>query len=144
MKAPKVVILNEAAARKLFPDGDAVGRRIGNSFEKSGELEIVGVVRDTNNSSLRDPGPPTMYRPSWQGTSRRANIVLRTAGDPLALTQAVRAAMQELAPTLPIKEFTSQTDQIAKRVEQERLFATAYTAFGGLALLLAASASSAS
>ena len=45
--------------------------------------------------------------------------------------------MQELAPTLPIKEFTSQTDQIAKRVEQERLFATAYTAFGGLALLLA-------
>jgi predicted permease len=137
LQAPKVVILNEAAARRLFPDGDAVGRRIGNSFEKSGELEIIGVVRDTKYSSLRDPGPPTMYRPSWQGTSRRANIVLRTAGDPLALTQAVRKAMQELAPTLPIKEFTSQTDQIAKRVEQERLFATAYTAFGGLALLLA-------
>jgi predicted permease len=135
--APKVVILNETAARRLFPGGDAVGSRIGNSFEKSGELEIVGIVRDTKYSSLRDPGPPTMYRPSWQRTARRANLVLRTAGDPLALTPAVRAAMQEVAPTLPIKEFTSQTDQIAKRVEQERLFATAYTAFGGLALLLA-------
>jgi predicted permease len=137
LKAPKVVILNESAARRLFPAGDAVGGRIGNSFEKSGELEIVGVVRDTKYSSLRDPGPPTMYRPSWQRAARRANVVLRTAGDPLALTQAVRAAMQEVAPTLPIKEFTSQTDQIAKRVEQERLFALAYTAFGGLALLLA-------
>jgi predicted permease len=137
LKAPKVVILNEAAARKLFPAGDAVGGRIGNSFEKSGELEIVGVVRDTKYSSLRDPGPPTMYRPTWQGTSRRSHVVLRTAGDPLALTPAVRAALQEIAPTLPVKEFTSQTDQIAKRVEQERLFALAYTAFGGLALLLA-------
>jgi ABC-type antimicrobial peptide transport system permease subunit len=78
-----------------------------------------------------------MYRASWQGTARRGNLVLRTAGDPVAMTTGVRAALQEIAPTLPIKEFTSQTDQIARRVEQERLFALAYTAFGGLALLLA-------
>jgi len=137
LTAPKVVVLNEAAARKLFPDGDAVGRRIGGSFEKSDEFEIVGVVRDTKYSSVRDPGPPTMYQAVWQGPIRRLNIVLRTAGDPLAMTQAVRAAMQDVDRTLPIKEFTSQTEQIAKRFEQERLFATAYTAFGGLALLLA-------
>jgi predicted permease len=136
-RAPKVAILNEAAARTLFPGGDVLGRRIGGSFEKSGEYEIVGVVRDTKYASVRDPGPPTMYRPVWQGTVRRLNVVLRTAGEPLAMAEPVRAAVRGVAPTLPIQEFTSQTEQIARRFAQERLFATAYTAFGVLALVLA-------
>jgi predicted permease len=135
--APKVAIVNEAAARKLFPDGKVVGRRIGGSFEQSGEFEIVGVVRDTKYSSVRDPGPPTMYRCAWQGTARSLNVVLRTAGDPLGMTESVRAAMREVDPTLPIQRFTSQTEQISLRFAQERLFATAYTAFGALALVLA-------
>jgi predicted permease len=137
MKAPKVAILNEASARKLFPDGDVLGRRIGGSFEKSDELEIVGVVRDTKYASVRDPGPPTMYRCAFQGPARSLNVVLRTAGDPLAMTETVRAAMRDVDPTLPIQRFTSQTEQISLRLAQERLFATAYSAFGGLALVLA-------
>jgi predicted permease len=135
--APKVAIVNEAAARKLFPDGSALGRRVGHSFEKSDEFEIVGVVRDTKYSSVRDPGPPTMYRPVWQTKPRGLSVVLRTAGEPLALSETVRAAMREVDPTIPIQEFTSQTEQIAKRFDQERLFARAYAAFGGLAVLLA-------
>ena len=135
--APKVAILNEAAARKLFPDGNVIGRRVGFSFEKSGEFEIVGVVRDTKYASVRDPGPPTMYRSVWQSRGRSLNYVLRTAGEPMAMTETVRAAMREVDPTLPLQEFTSQTEQIAKRFEQERLFARAYGAFGGLAVLLA-------
>jgi predicted permease len=135
--APKVAILNEAAARTLFPQGDAVGRRIGGSFEKSGEFEIVGVVRDTKYSSVRDPGPPTMYRAAFQSPLRSLNMLLRTAGDPMALTETVRTAMKDVDATLPISRFTSQSEQISLRFAQERLFATAYTAFGGLALVLA-------
>jgi predicted permease len=135
--APKVAIINEAAARKLFPDGDVLGGRIGGSFEKSDEFEIVGVVRDTKYSSVRDPGPPTMYRCAWQGPATSLNIVLRTMGDPMAMTESVRAAMREVDATLPIQRFTSQTEQISLRFAQERLFATAYTAFGALALALA-------
>ncbi len=137
MNAPKVAIINEASARKLFPDGDVLGRRIGGSFEKSNEFEIVGVVRDTKYASVRDPGPPTMYRCVLQGPGRGLNVVLRTAGDPLAMTETVRAAMRKVDPTLPIQRFTSQTEQISQRFAQERLFATAYTAFGVLALVLA-------
>jgi predicted permease len=137
MKAPKVAIINEASARKLFPDGDVLGRRIGNSFEKSNEFEIVGVVRDTKYASVRDPGPPTMYRCVLQGPARSLNVVLRTAGEPLAMAETVRAAMREVDPALPIQRFTSQTEQISLRFAQERLFATAYTAFGVLALVLA-------
>ena len=135
--APKVAIINEASARKLFPDGDVLGRRIGGSFEKSNEFEIVGVVRDAKYASVRDPGPPTMYRCVWQGPARSLNVVLRTAGDPMAMTEAVRVAMREVDPTLPIQRFTSQSEQISLRFAQERLFATAYTAFGVLALVLA-------
>jgi predicted permease len=135
--APKVAILNEAAARKLFADGDALGRRIGGSFEKSGEYEIVGVVRDTKYASVRDPGPPTMYRCVWQQPVRGLAVVLRTTGDPLAMTETVRAAMRQVDPTLPLQRFTSQTEQISLRFAQERLFATAYAAFGALAVVLA-------
>ena len=134
---PKVAILNEAAARTLFPDGHALGRRIGESFEKSGEIEVVGVVRDTKYASVRDPGPPTMYRCVWQTTQRNLHVVLRTAGEPLAMSETVRAAMREIDPTLPVQEFTSQSEHISQRFAQERLFARAYAAFGALAVLLA-------
>jgi putative ABC transport system permease protein len=89
---PKVAILNEAAARRLFPDGDVLGRRIGESFEKSGEIEVVGVVRDTKYASVRDPVSPTMYRCVWQTTQRNLHVVLRTAGEPLAMTETPRCA----------------------------------------------------
>ena len=134
---PKVAILNEAAARMLFPDGDALGRRIGESFEKAGELEVVGVVRDTKYASVREPGPPTMYRSVWQSTQRNLHVVLKTGGEPLAMSEAVREAMREIDPTVPVQEFTSQSEQISQRFAQERLFAYAYAAFGVLAVLLA-------
>lgn len=135
--APKVAIINEASARKLFPDGNVIGRRLGGSFEKSDEFEIIGVVRDTKYASVREPGPPTMYRCVLQSPQRSSNVVLRTAGDPMAMTEAVRAAMRDVDSSLPIQRFTSQTEQISQRFAQERLFATAYTAFGALALALA-------
>jgi predicted permease len=135
--APKVAMINEAAARRLFPDGNAIGRHIGFSFEKAGEFEVVGVVRDAKYASVRDPGPPTMYRCLFQAPLRSSSVVLRTQGDPMAMSETVRAAMREIDPTLPIQRFTSQTEQISQRFAQERLFATAYTAFGGLALVLA-------
>ncbi|MEI6245686.1 MAG: ABC transporter permease, partial [Acidobacteriota bacterium] len=71
--APKVAIINEASARKLFPDGNVIGRRLGGSFEKSDEFEIIGVVRDTKYASVREPGPPTMYRCVLQSPQRSSN-----------------------------------------------------------------------
>jgi predicted permease len=134
---PRVVILNETAARTLFPDGDAIGSRIGESFEKSGELEVVGVVRDAKYESLRNAVPPMMYRAVWQTTQRNLFVVLRTVGEPLAMAETVRAAMREIDPTVPVQDLTSQSELISQRFAQERLFARAYAAFGALAVLLA-------
>jgi ABC-type antimicrobial peptide transport system permease subunit len=78
-----------------------------------------------------------MYRCVWQSTQRNLHVVLRTAGEPLAMTETVRGVMREIDPTVPVQEFTPQSEHISQRFAQERLFARAYTAFGALAVLLA-------
>jgi predicted permease len=135
--SPKVAVINESAARELFPGESPLGRRVGFSPEKAGEIEIIGVTRDTKYSSIRDAAPPTMYSSSLQGATTAMAFVARTSADPNPLTERVRAAVREVDPNLPIASFTTQADQLEGRFAQERLFATAYSLFGGLALLLA-------
>jgi predicted permease len=135
--APRVAVLNETAARKLFPDGDALGGRVGYSLETSGDIEVVGVVRDTKYSSLRDVPPPTMFSHYVQTGAAQMAVVLRTAGDPNAMVDAARGVLRQVDSTLPMTNITTQMAQLEGRFAQERLFATAYALFGGLALLLA-------
>jgi predicted permease len=132
------VIINETAARKFFDGENPVGRRLGSTAEgaSAGEHEIVGVIKDTKYDSLREPAPATLYR-VLPGNVSAANVVARTVGDPAGLIEMVRNAMQQVDPELPLTGMTTQTDQIENRVEQERLFALAYSLFGLLALLLA-------
>jgi predicted permease len=135
--APKVAVMNETAARTLFPDGSPIGRRFGFDKEKSADVEIVGVIRDTKYNSVRDASPPTVYQPYMQGTPRGMNVILRTAGDPSALIESVRTAVRRVDRELPITNIATQTEQIERRFAQERLFANAYVLFGALALTLA-------
>jgi predicted permease len=137
-KAPKVAIINEAAARKFFAGQNPLGRRFGYSLETSGEMEIVGVVRDAKYSQVREPPPATMYVPHLQATLPRATVQVRTAGDPAAAVGALREAVRRVDPDLPMQDVFTQMEQVEKRMEQERLFARAYALFGGLALVIAA------
>ena len=135
--APRVAVLNETAAQKLFPDGQVIGGRLGYSPETASEIEVVGVVRDTKYSSLRDAPPPTMFSNFVQAGTAQMAAVVRTAGDPNALIDGARAVLKQVDPTLPMTNVTTQIAQIEGRFAQERLFATAYALFGGLALVLA-------
>jgi predicted permease len=136
--APKVVIINEAAARKHFSDADPLGRRFGHSAETAGELEIVGVLRDVKYNSVRDPAPPTMYVPYLQTRAASAAMAVRTAMDPASVTSAVRDAVRQVDPNLPMVDISTQLEQVERRFQQEKMFAQTYTLFGLLALLLAA------
>jgi predicted permease len=135
--APKVAVVNEAAARLLFSEGGALGGRFGFEREASTEIEIVGVIRDTKYNSLRDAAPPTVYQPFMQGPPRGMNVILRTAGDPSTLIEPARAAVRRVDAALPLTSVATQTEQIERRFAQERLFANAYVLFGTLALALA-------
>jgi predicted permease len=135
--APNVAILNETAARTLFPGASPVGNRFGFSPEQNRDVEVVGVIRDTKYSSVRDAAPPTVYQPFLQGTPRGMTAVLRTAVDPNSLVDEVRATVRQVDTNLPLTNVTTQSRQVEQRFAQERLFANAYTLFGALALTLA-------
>ena len=138
--APKVGIINEAAASKYFPNENPLGQRFGSSVENSGQIEIVGVLRDAKYSSVRESAPPTMYVPYMQTPSRlsSAMIAVRTHGAPSALTNSVRDAVRQLDPDLPVTDVSTQIEQVERRFAQEKMFAQACSLFGGLAVLLAA------
>ena len=135
--APLVAIINEAAARLYFPDGSALGRRFGQELTESGQIEIVGILRDAKYNNVREAVPPTMYRSYHQGYAGSVTFEVRTAGDPLTAIPAVREAVRAVDPNVPIINVTTQQQEVENRFRQERLFAQAGTMFGGLALLVA-------
>jgi predicted permease len=135
--ATKVVIINEAAARKYFANENPIGQRFGSSVETTGQLEIVGILRDAKYNSVREAAPPTMYVPYLQARAVSASFAVRTAVDPVAATSGVREAVRQIDPNLPLTDISTQLEQVEKRFAQERIFAQAYTLFGALALLLA-------
>jgi predicted permease len=137
-KAPKVVIINDAAARKYFPGENPIGRRFGSSIEDSGQQEIVGVLRDVKYNSVRDSAPPTMYVPFRQARTGGMMVEVRTAGDPVSTMGAVRDAVRRIDPNLPLMDMSTQIEQIERRFLQEKVFAQAYALFGGLAVVVAA------
>jgi len=135
--APKVVVINEAAAKKYFPNENPIGQRFGSSVETTDQLEVVGVLRDAKYNSIRDEAPPTMYVPYFQARAGSAVIEVRTYGEPVSVTSGVREAVRQIEPNLPMMDVSTQLEQVERRFAQEKIFAQAYTLFGGLALLVA-------
>jgi predicted permease len=136
-KAPKIAIINETAARTYFPNENPIGKRFGSSVETAGQIEIVGTLRDAKYDSVRDAVPPTMYVPYLQTRLANAIVQVRTAGDPAGALGAIREAMRQIDPNLPMTNVSTQVEQVEKRLQPERVFAQAYAMFGALALLLA-------
>jgi predicted permease len=135
--ASKVVVINEAAVRKYFPNQNPIGQHFGSSPETTGQLEVVGVLRDAKYDSVRDTAPPTMYVPHTQTRLASSVFEVRTAGQPTGVMSAIREAVRQIDSNLPLTDVSTQIEQVERRFLQERLFAQAYTLFGGLALLLA-------
>jgi predicted permease len=135
--APRVAVINEAAARKYFPNESPIGRYFGGTLEGSGSVEIVGVLRDAKYNGVRDAAVPTRYTPFAQGFQGTGTFEVRTAGDPLTTVGAVRDTVRKVDPTLPLTNVRTQLEELEGRFLQEKVFARAYTLFGGLALLVA-------
>jgi predicted permease len=139
-RTPKVVVVNEAFARKFFPGENPVGRRFAFDPKKPDEVEIVGLAKDAKYSSQREDIPPTIYV-SWRQEPRSmlgATVEVRAVGDPTALLPAVRQAMREVDANLPLNEVKTQVEQADETLRMERLFARLVTLFGLLAQQLAA------
>jgi predicted permease len=136
--APKVVVINRAAANKYFKNESPLGRRFGNSIENRAEFEIVGVLADTKYDEVRQEPPPTMYVPLAQNRNTPLAFFVKSQGAPASLASSLRSVVKGFDAGLPIFDVSTGTQLIEMRVRQERLLATAYSWFGGLAVLLSA------
>jgi putative ABC transport system permease protein len=135
--APPVAIVDETLARRYWPDGDAIGKRI----ETTGDLvwfTIVGVVGGVKHDDLAGERQPHIYAPLAQQPPLGAALVVRTEGAPNAAISAIRSAAQQVDPDIPIYLIRPMADVIGKTLNSQRLTNWLLSAFSVLALLLAA------
>lgn len=133
--APPVVVVNDAFARRHFPGERAVGKSL--RFGQS-PVEIVGVVNDIRQVSMAEPAAPTIYLHNLQNGRVKTTIVARTAGDPMALAPAVRAAIWEIDPLQAITTVFTFDEAVGRSLARSRLLAVLLGSFGALGLLLGA------
>ena len=137
--SPKVAVVNQALARKFFPNGDAVGKTFETDPEDiAGTVTIVGIAADTRYADLRSETPPTFYSDYRQqvGAGRRV-VELRTMADPGSVLSEARAAVASEDRDLPLTDVRTMQEQVATTMAHERVFAQLTSGFGVLALVLA-------
>jgi putative ABC transport system permease protein len=141
MDSPTVVILSEGAARTVFPEGGALGRRLLIGPVNQGEsAEIVGIAGDIRSQSLSRATPLDFYRPLAQRTSNNTNwqlVVRASAADPTSLTATVRDVLRGIDADIPLVRATSMEAAIERSIGPQRLLMTMLGIFAGLALVLA-------
>jgi predicted permease len=142
--SPKVAVINETMARKLFPRGPAVGKRfgMGDSTDPK-DIEVIGVVRDAKYLSLSERPqalayyPYTQYRPEWGIGLYLSHFNVRCSGDPKFVASAIRQTIAEINTNLPIVTVETLAERVADSVVYPRLVAELSGFFGILAVLLA-------
>lgn len=136
--APPVAVVNQIFARTYFPHRNPIGEHIG-ILDGGIDVTIVGVTANARES-LKEPFSPFVYisynqfpAPEWRGMF----FGVRTVGDPLSLAAAVRRAVHEAAPDVPVADMMTQAERIENSLMRERTFAHLCTAFAILALIIA-------
>jgi predicted permease len=133
--APGVVIINETMARRYWPGGDPLGRRL--KLTKDW-LEIVGIAKDVKNRSLSEGPRPFLYLPLLQDYRSNMILVARTAVGPEKMFPPVRAEVATLDPEIPMFDAKTLEEHIGISLFLQRMAATLLSIFGLLALSLSA------
>jgi putative ABC transport system permease protein len=140
--APPVVIINEAAARRFWPDEDPIGKRIGFNIGPEPRLrEIVGIVGDIKHAGLDADSNPEAYLPHLQTnffSPASMNVVVRSASGAAIVAPLLRAAVAELDKDQPLGVIRSLDDLIAGSVAPRRLNLVLLVGFAAVALTLTA------
>ncbi len=142
--APQVVVINATMARQFFPGESPLGKRLQVGATPSNEapwLEVVGVVGDVKQALATD-SQAEMYLPYRQANQVLPvfglSIVLRTSGDPLMASAAVRSALREVDPNQPLVNVRTMEQNVAASIVQPRFWTLLLGVFACIAMLLAA------
>ena len=145
--SPCVIILNEAGAKKTWPNENPIGKRFPGRRD-GGErtmCSVIGVVGDAHDDGLREAVRPQIYfagaqAPAafWNAMQRSMFVLARTTGDPRAMTKQLQAAVARVDPTLPMFDIRSMDERISASLATGKFNTMLLTTLGAIGLLLAA------
>ncbi|PYV07602.1 MAG: hypothetical protein DMG07_28100, partial [Acidobacteria bacterium] len=136
--APKVVLVNETAARRFWPGEDPIGKPIAVGINDFGDrAEIIGIVGDVRYGSVEEPPRPDVYICTLQSTPSSMILYLRAQSDPTALVSAARAEVRALNRDLPVYDVKSMRERIRDATARTRFSALLLAVFASIALVLA-------
>jgi predicted permease len=130
-----VLIINETAAREIFPDREALGGII---LMAGQEWDVVGIVGDVRHQALEQGSGGEMYIPMTQSGYPTLEMVVRSPLPPETLVPGVRRALESTDPTLPTGDFHTLEAVVDQAVSPRRFTLILLGSFAGTALLLAA------
>ena len=134
-----VVVVNEALARRYFPNQDPLGKNlIINMAVPNVPTEIVGVVADAKYADLATEARPMAYWPHPQLAYPAMTLTLRTASDPARFAPIVEREVRALDKDQPVSDVRTMDQWVSRTLAQARFSSTLLTVFAGLALMLAA------
>jgi putative ABC transport system permease protein len=135
-----VVIINDALARRHFPNNDAVGQRLKleRPWEEGTWYSIIGVVKSNKQDNLRVEPVPEIYQPLRQYPQSQMSIVVRTEADPSSMIAAVRSEIHGLDSALAVYDIQTGNELVYKSLERDRFAMLLLGIFAGVAMLLAA------
>jgi putative ABC transport system permease protein len=136
--APKVVIINQALARKYWPGEEALGKRISFDDTHPNWVTIVAIVGDIHHRGLDVDPKPELYVPHAQTGSREMILAVRSKQDPRSLATTIRREVRTLDPDLPIAHVRTLDEVVSDSIAPRRLSVVLLGVFAAVALLLAA------
>lgn len=136
-KSAPVAIVDEAFVKRHYPDGNAIGKRIGIG-NGTDNAEIVGIVGSVSYNGLESTQNPTMYMPMTQDPFGTFWVMVSANGDPGALAPTVRQTLAALDPALPAYSVTTLPTVLEESVAQRRFAMLLIVLFGGVAVFLSA------
>ena len=134
-ESPRVLVINEAMARRYWPEGHALGARVRMG---ANAWEVVGITADAKYNSINERPLPQLFIPMARSEVSTLRLFVRTTGDPSPLVAEVRNAIRALDAALPIYDARTLNEHMQVAVFAQRMAANLLGAMGILALLLAA------
>ena len=136
-KEPRVLVINEALAKKYFPNEDPIGKRIAVTWFEGEIDEIVGVVGDIKEGALDKEPEPAIYWPHPREPYSGMALVIRASGDAMRHATAVQREIRALDPDQPIADVRTMEQVIARSIARPRFNTLLLAIFAGVALVLA-------
>jgi putative ABC transport system permease protein len=136
--SPRVVMVNQTFARRYFPGGAAVGKRILVQSSNQQWAEIVGVAGDVRHNGVTTEPAPTAFLLHAQTPGYITNLIVRATGEPAALAAAVRREINQIDVTQAAANVKTLNQYVESVLARPRLYAMLVSCFAAIALVLAA------